>query len=231
MLEAKIPFKKVIPRLKEVEIFAPVGESYSYQNIVFSLIDPIIETATGHKYKDILRDSIFIPLEMGNASFDKENLIADSNYAVPHIRRKHKWIPYKIKDTYYSVAPAAGINASIHDMALWLHALIGGKPDIISPSIIEEVSKPVIRTPYERRRYNWKRCIKNAHYGMGWRIFDFNGNNLIYHSGGVRGYLAKIGFLPEYHTGIVVLMNSYFRNRFVYQFIDMYLNSIQKQLS
>jgi beta-lactamase class C len=231
LLEAKIPFEKIIPRLKEVEIFAPVGECYSYQNTIFSLISPIIESATKQSFQKLLLDTIFIPLGMNDASCDLENLLADSNFAVPHIKRKNSWLPVQIKDKYYSVTPAAGINASINDMALWLFALVAGRPDVIPLKIIEEVSKPVIHTPYTRGRYNWHNRIKSAYYGMGWRIFDYNGNQLVYHSGGVKGYLAKIGFLPKYRTGIVLLMNSTFRNDFIYQFIEMYLRAKQKQVS
>jgi beta-lactamase class C len=230
LLEAKVPFEKIIPKLKEVEIFAAVGECYSYQNTIFSLISPIIENATGYKFKDLLRDSIFIPLGMHNGSFDFDSLLADSNYAVPHTRKNNKWLPVKMKDKYYSVTPAAGINASIQDMALWLHAMVGKRPDVIPLPIINEVSKPMIRTPYTRRRYNWHNHIKSAYYGLGWRIFDYQGNQLVYHSGGVKGYLAKIGFLPEYQTGIVLLTNSSFKNDFIYQFINRYLNSRQKQV-
>jgi beta-lactamase class C len=231
LLDAKIPFKKIIPRLKEVHIFAPVGEYYSYQNTVFSLIDPIIESATGIAFQDLLKDSIFIPLGMRSASCDLAGLLADSNYAVPHVRRGSEWLANKMKGKYYSVTPAAGINASIHDMALWLHALAGKRSEVIPLAVIEEVTKPHIKTPFARRRYNWHNHVKSASYGLGWRILDYEGNKLVYHSGGVRGYLAKIGFLPEYHTGIVLLANSAFKNDFIWQFIDRYLNARHKQVS
>ena len=85
----------------------------------------------------------------------KNKLEYRNDRVYPHIKRNGKWIPTIIKETYYNVQPAAGINASVYDMALWLKGLLGGVPNIISLDIIEEVCKPIIKTPRERNRFNW----------------------------------------------------------------------------
>ncbi len=120
--------------------------------------------------------------------------------------------------------PAAGINASVYDMALWLKALLGGLPDVISSDIIEDVSTPLIKTPHEIRRFNRRNRLRSASYGLGWRIFDYAGVNMIYHSGGLHGYYTQLAFLPQHKIGRVVLQNAQFGNAFVYKFMDMYLN-------
>jgi beta-lactamase class C len=58
---------------------------------------------------------------------------------------------------------------------------------------------------------------------LGWRVFDYAGHKLVFHSGGLRGYLSEIAFLPEEKIGIVVLQNSVFDHPFVYEFVDRYL--------
>ena len=224
LIEANIPFKKIIRRLKEVSVVAPVGKSYGYQNTVYSLISEIIESATGKKYNDLLKQRLIKPLGMLNVSFSKSKLETTVDRAHPHIRRYGSWTPTIIRKTYYNVQPAAGINASVYDMALWLKALLGGLPEVISSDIIEDVSKPIIKTPREIRRFNWKNRLRSAYYGMGWRIFDYQGHNMIFHSGGLHGYHTQIAFLPKYKIGIVVLKNAQFGDAFVYKFMDMYLN-------
>ena len=46
-------------------------------------------------------------------------------------------------------------------------------------------------------------------YGMGWRIFQYNGNHtMIFHAGGLSGVRSRLGFLPEKDIGIVMLWNA-----------------------
>ncbi len=223
LIEDNLELEEITPQLREVPVNCAVGKCYAYQNAVYSLIAPIIATATGRTYEDLLVERIFKPLGMTYASLSKAGLLATNNYASPHVMRRSGWRVAEIKDTYYSVAPAAGVNASVHDMALWLRALVGGMPEILPPEVVEEVSVPLIVTPREKRRFNWNRRIRSAHYGMGWRIFDYSGHKMVYHSGGVRGYLSQVAFLPEEKIGIVVLQNSWNSSPFVYEFFDRYL--------
>jgi beta-lactamase class C len=107
-------------------------------------------------------------------------------------------------------------------MAYWMKALMGGAKDIIPQNVINEVSKPIISTPREKYRYNTDKQIKYAAYGLGWRIFDYDGYTMIFHSGGMRGYLSQLAFFPKHKMGIVVLQNARFGNNFLYKFIDQY---------
>lgn len=224
LVEDNLPLREMVPQLREVKITCATGECYTYQNLIYSLIEPVIATRTQRTYEDLLVEKIFAPLGMRDASLSKNEMLARGNFASPHIMRGGAWQATTLRDTYYNVAPAAGVNASIHDMALWLRALLGGMPEIIPPEVVQKVSAPVIDTPRERRRFNWNRRIRSAHYGLGWRIFDYAGHKMVYHSGGVRGYSAQIAFLPEEKIGIVVLQNSSSNNPLVYEFLERYLN-------
>jgi beta-lactamase class C len=110
-------------------------------------------------------------------------------------------------------------------MAQWLRALLGWKPSILPPVVIAEVSKPVIKTRRELRRYHWNGNARRAYYALGWRVFDYAGAKLVFHSGGLRGYAAQIAFMPEQNLGIVVLLNANIENIFVSAFLDMYFSS------
>ncbi|MGH7496049.1 MAG: serine hydrolase domain-containing protein [bacterium] len=223
MIEDNVEFERMAGYLKEAPITGPVGECYAYQNVAYSLIAPIIANATGRTYQELLTERIFRSLGMANASLSKAGLLASGNFASPHVMGKAQWLPAHIRDTYYSVLPAAGVNASVHDMALWLRALMGGMPEVISLQLVQEVSAPLVATPRERRRFNWNRRIRLAHYGLGWRVFDYAGHKLVFHSGGLHGYLSQIAFLPDEKIGIVVLQNSGFDHQFAYEFLDRYL--------
>ncbi|MDZ7359767.1 MAG: beta-lactamase family protein [candidate division KSB1 bacterium] len=227
LVEANLPFENIVAQLQSVPCVWPVGQNYNYQNVIFSLIGKIIQATAGADYETLMKARLFTPLKMTNASLTREALLANPNHASPHIRRRGEWRRTEVTPGYYAVAPAAGINASISDMVQWLRALLGGRPEIVSPKVIEEVSKPVIKTRRELRRYHLNGRVHHAYYGLGWRIFDYAGTKLVFHSGGVRGYVSQIAFLPEHDLGIVVLLNSNIENIFVSAFLDMYFSADQ----
>jgi len=222
LIEANLPFETIVKRLKEVNIHCEPGECYGYQNTVYSLISLIIKSATGKNYTDLLNERLFQPLGMLDASSNKNDMLESDNCASPHTRRRGLWQAADLRDTYYNVPPAAGINASIYDMAYWIKGLLGCSPEILSVEIVKEVSKPVISTPREKYRFNSNNRLKYAAYGLGWRVFDYSGRTMIYHSGGMRGYYTQLAFLPKYKIGIAVLQNALTHNDFLYKFVDMY---------
>lgn len=227
LLEEDLPLPEIIDKLNTVPVIAPVGKVYSYQNVIYSLISDIVEIATGKTYKDLVKERLFDPLGMQDASLGREPFMASTNRALPHVRRDLEWKTVEVKNAYYNVLPSAGVNASILDMAQWLRAMMGGLPYIISPQVIQTITTPIVKTPREGRYFRWHYQMKDAHYGMGWRIFEYAGMKLLYHGGWVEGYRAEIGFIPERKIGIVILLNcdGVMANYFLPTFFEMYLNS------
>jgi beta-lactamase class C len=79
---------------------------------------------------------------------------------------------------------------------------------VLPDSLLEVLHSPVIDTPTERMFSNWRRArVKKASYALGWRVYDYAGETLIFHAGAVKGYRSMIGFFPKYHAGVVVLWN------------------------
>ena len=226
-LEAGMPMDFLIRSLRDVPMSCQVGNCYSYQNVVYSLIGDVIQASSGVSYNRLLQERIFKPLGMRTASVSGTALMANDNRASPHVRSRWGWTPTRIKMEYYNALPAAGINASITDMAQWLGAVLGGMPDVIPPRVIAKVSEPQIRTRRERWRYAWWQRIRKAHYGMGWRIFKYTDETLVFHSGGLRGYRSQIAFLPEHGVGIVILINAQKDYGLVPLFLDMYLKQFR----
>ena len=225
LLDSNVPYERIIKEIDRANIVCEVGECFSYQNVIYSLIADILKSATGHDYELLLRLKIFWPLAMNQASLGWNGIKSSANKATPHIRYSRKWKPIKIRKTYYSVPPAAGVNASISDMAKWLRALLGGASSIISPNVMQEVSTPLIRTSKMKRYFRSWRNLKKAWYGLGWRVFDYAGTKIVHHGGYVRGYRAEMAFAPEEGIGMVILMNgaSRFANICVPTFFDLYL--------
>jgi beta-lactamase class C len=208
MLEADEPYELLVTRLSEVPMACPVGDCYGYQNIAFSLIGDVTYAVTGDFFYHAVETHIFHPLGMETATYGRDALESTKSWARPHRRAGKGWVPFVPKENYYHVPPAAGVNASIRDMEQWLIAQMGGKPNVLSPAVLDTLHTPLVATDRERTSTPWRRGrLLNAQYALGWRIYDYAGQTLVFHAGAVQGYRAMIAFFPKYRFGAVMLWN------------------------
>src|SRR5690606_328205 len=193
-LEANQPYPLLVAKLEEAPISCAPGDCYAYQNVAFSLIGDMVFAGTGSFYSYQVERRIFHPLGMYSATFGRDALEASARWARPHVRGRRGWVAVRPKETYYRIPPAAGVNASIRDLALWLQAQLGRRPDVISPAVLDSVQSELVETPFETRGSPWRReRLNSAHYGLGWRVFDYAGERMVYHAGAVQGYRAMLG--------------------------------------
>ena len=208
LLEQDEPYEVLVDRLKDVPMACPVGDCYGYQNIAFSLIGDVTYAMTGDFFYYEVEKQIFHPLGMDNATYGRDALESTQSWARPHHHAGRGWVPFVPNESYYHVPPAAGVNASIRDMEQWLIAQMGGRPDVLPPEILDELHAPLVSTDREMVSTPWRRGrLLNAQYALGWRIYDYAGQTLVFHAGAVQGYRAMIAFLPRYRFGAVMLWN------------------------
>lgn len=207
MLSSGVPYQELARRLDEVDMTCEVGDCYGYQNVAFSLIGDVIYAETGDFFYHLVDKRLFLPLGMTDATYGRDGLESSKSWARPHYHRGGNWVPFEPNENFY-VPPAAGVNASIRDMEQWLIAQMGGRPMVLPQQLLEVLHAPGIDTPSERLASPWRRArVKEAHYALGWRVYDYAGHTLIFHAGAVQGYRAEIGFFPEYHVGMVLMWN------------------------
>jgi beta-lactamase class C len=225
LVEADQDLYTIIERLDEVDISAPPGELYGYQNVMFSMLDPIARKATGIPYQVLLEEKIFNPLGMNDASAGPVDLEQNPNMAYPHVRTKKGYAPLHPHEGYYNVLPAAGVNASISDMGQWLLALLGYKPEWLPDTILNSISTPLIYTPLKWQYTRYWKPFRERYYSLGWRIYNYQGRRIIYHGGYIRGYRAEIAFCPSEDVGIAFMQNSpnNLASRCVPTFMDLFL--------
>jgi beta-lactamase class C len=208
LLEQDEPYQVLVDKLKEVPLACNVGDCYGYQNVTFSLIGDITYAVSGDFFYHQVEKRIFHPLGMATATYGKDALESSASWARPHMRRGSAWKPFEIKESYYHVPPAAGVNASIKDMTQWLIAQMGNRPEVLSPKVVETLHTPQIDTPSERHATPWRSArLRKAQYALGWRVYDYAGETLVFHAGAVHGYRSIIAFFPKYQFGAVMLWN------------------------
>ncbi len=155
-----------------------------------------------------------------------EDYFNAENIAKPHtyVEGKISIIPVQNID---NLAPCGSIGSSIKDLSHWVIAQIDsgrftGK-DIIPFKVLQRTRKPEsiqgrLKRPYNTGHFNL--------YGLGWGLTDYEGKEIISHTGGVNGFVTSVTLLPELNLGIVVLTNTdqnLFFQSLKWEIIDSYL--------
>lgn len=236
---------KITRRFAKLSPICPPGQCYGYQNVLYSMLQPVLEQVQSKPYDELLQTQIFTPLAMTDASVGFNAFQQTTNAAQPHILRiinpatakvgrtqpHYDWRRVPVRHDFYRVAPAAGINASISDMAKWLIANLGYAPEILSPTLLTQLTQPRISTAKDLRRKYWRQHLTAADYGYGWRLYQFEGIKLVYHSGWVAGFRADIAYAPELDLGFAMLINaeSNIINKLSASFWQLAINVSQSQ--
>ena len=208
-LEGNADYRTLTMKLASAPMKCAPGQCYAYQNVAFSLIGDVVFATTGQFFSETVARRIFKPLGMHDASYGLEGIQASARWARPHVRGGGGWVPLTPKPTYYRVAPAAGVNASISDMAQWLLAQTGHRPDVLPAPLLATLHAPLVDTPSEIRGAAWRRTrLSSAGYALGWRVYNYSGHDVVFHGGAVQGYRGAMALLPGQDLGVVLLWNS-----------------------
>jgi beta-lactamase class C len=179
------------------------GTCHTYQNLAFDTASEILGQATNRHYADLVSERLFLPLGMKSASFGMAGLTEAKEWARPHNGSQVR----TLKESYWRVPAAAGIESNIVDFAKWMQAAMGERPDVLSTTVLQMAQAPRVNTA---RLYGGelRQANSNAAYGLGWRSFDYAGHRLVGHSGAVDGYRTTLIFDTQSKTGVVAMWNS-----------------------
>ncbi len=208
LVEQKIPLAKIMESLPLANIVSSPGQLYAYQNVMFSLYDTIVAAKTGKNYSNMLNEKIFGPFSMNDASTGFSAFKDNNNKALPHTGSDKYFRVTSLNDRYYNTLPAAGVNASISDMANFLLALLNDSLGSWNKNVEEMIFTPQIESILARSYFSQWDPVESKEYGIGWRLVGYKGRKVAYHGGFVKGYRAEVALCKEENAGIVFLSNS-----------------------
>jgi len=209
LLEAGVAPLRILAEYSKVDPICRPGSCYSYQNSTFNMIATAIERSSGKAYADRVAERLLRPLGMLRSGFGRENLMSDADWARPHVRRNGKWRATEVREDYYLLPAAGGMNMTIRDLARWLEAQMGAAPAVLAPEVVRDITAERVATPAEAARQRGAiGRVDRAAYGLGWRRLSIRGQTVITHSGSVEGYYANITYIPDRRAGIAILANA-----------------------
>ena len=199
---------------------------YGYTNAGYAVAGKIIEKVSGLKWENYLKEKIFLPLNMNRTTALSTDYAKSVNIAKPHtfVNGNMSVLPFENID---NLAPCGSMGSSINELSHWLIAqLDSGKfdgHDVIPFKVLQRTRQPQsiqgrVRHPFNTGHFNL--------YGLGWGLMDYEGTEIIAHTGGVNGFVTSVTLLPEENLGVVVLTNTdqnAFFQMLKWEIIDAYL--------
>ncbi len=181
---------------------------WGYTNAGFAIAGECIEKISGMPWSDFVQKNFLTPLHMDRTLTSTLEISAASNAAKPYtiVDGKLEEIPYPKID---NLASAGSISSSISDMSHWILCLLdsgwyNGK-QVIPWNAIDRTRQP------ESIEGTIKYMGELAHfklYGLGWELQDYDGREIVSHTGGVNGFVTSVTLVPEEKDGIIVFTNS-----------------------
>ena len=230
---------EVVRRLRYLKPSGSFRDRYAYDNILYIVAGQLIETVSGQRWEDYVREHVLVPAGMTRATTDEAHRLADPNRAQPHARfggPVRGTGEQRLLDERDQLAPAsapAGLIAlSANDMAKWLtlqlaHGALLGGGRLFSEASSKEMWTPVtpepIATPVAAIAGT---APQFQAYALGWEVRDYHGAKILWHAGGLFGFTSIVVLIPEKQVGFAIEVNSEdIQPRFglMYELLDHYL--------
>lgn len=209
---SRLSRESLFKNIKNVNISDPPGKIYRYQNVIYSLLGLIVESATGASFSSVLEKEILKPLKIRNYTLCDEDYKNHINATKPHLLDKQNKV-YRTShcsSSYDNILPAGGIAMSANDAAKIIQALLGGRKPITKNIMVRLTSNRIeVCSKAKVCKHEICFCKKGltTYYGLGCRIVNMYGYDIIYHAGYLNGYSSIMAFIPAIGIGLVVFTN------------------------
>jgi len=204
--------KEIARRLRYLKPTTSFRTAYAYDNVLYSVAGEVIEAVSGQTWEDFVGTRILARVGMTGSSVRHSGAAAGGNVATPHapIEGRVKPVqPFASDNTN----PAGGINAGASDIAKWMivqldSGRLGEGPRLFSQRTARELWSIV--TPLRPGTPPPELAALRANfagYALGFFIRDYRGQKMVWHTGGLPGYVSRISLIPDQKLGIAVLTN------------------------
>jgi CubicO group peptidase (beta-lactamase class C family) len=176
--------EEAVRALKRAAITAPVGTTFQYFNLGYSVLAYLIEVSSGQPYADYIQEHILSPLEMNNSTADPESAQA---IAQGYSRLFGFAIPMSQPVPDYGIG-AGYIVSTADDLAKYAIRMMNYGDGLVSVTMGRKIFYP-----------------SRGDYGFGWFIVD--GGTRIFHGGANETFRTDVNLYPNQGRGLVLLVN------------------------
>ncbi len=177
--------------------FVP-GTEFAYSNTAYLLLGTILETVSGQRYEDLLRERVFVPFGMTSTShIDRKRVERDRAEGYTHEAPLEEGLRgIALTSTYLRHVPLlsqdppqadGGLLSTINDLEKWARAFLG--EGAIPRATLDALLRP------------------DGAYAFGWNVGERFERKRIWHTGVLPGMVSGFDLYPETRTVILWLGN------------------------
>ncbi|KAL8797080.1 MAG: hypothetical protein Q9182_007261 [Xanthomendoza sp. 2 TL-2023] len=201
--------RDLVRNLRHLPMTAELRIRFQYCNMMYMTLSYIIETLTGSWLGDVLWDRIWKPLNMTRTyfSFGQAQLAVENGAArltSGHVwnNQSQKYIPVAWMDIPL-VSGAGHVISNVLDYGKWLQFLMDQAPPLSKAGHMTLRHPRIVLddSPFPG-------FTGTSAYALGWDVQNYRGEPIISHEGGLPGFGAKIGYLPDRRYGIAMMGNT-----------------------
>lgn len=227
--------KEIIQNIAKNKPVYQFRDTWGYCNAGFVTAGEVLHAVTDTTWEDFIQHHFFSPLEMHRSSSSHSKIISDNNACKPYTMFQNNLLELEY-DNIDNIGPCASINSCVNDLSHWL---------LLQTNNGEYKGKQMIPTEviYDTRMP--RSIVGDGHsglftsqhfdlYGLGIEMNDYQGKEMIWHTGGADGFVTSVCFIPEENLGIAVLTNTdanYLFLAALYQIIEAYFDMPYRNLS
>jgi CubicO group peptidase (beta-lactamase class C family) len=201
-------------REETIEKFGALDPSYDfrtswgYTNAGYALASACIDEISGQDWKSYIDANIFTPLGMERSCLTAADMYKAENVAQPYVMKDGALVMVPFP-TLGGIEACGSIGSSVAEMNNWMiMQLQNGMFN--DEQVISEDAIRISRTPYAlvgKNRHPYNRSNFEA-YALGWEMIDYEGYEVVRHTGGVDGFVSSVTLVPQEGLGVVILTNT-----------------------
>ena len=205
--------KEIMRRLRFIKPAASFRSAYAYDNVLYLVAGEVIERVSGRTWEQFVQERILARVGMTASTVRHSDAAGNADVATTHAELNGA-MQVIAPMTSDNTNPAGGINAGARDIAKWLLVqLDSGKladgSRLVSARTAREIWTGVTPMGTGPAAAEIAPLAKQFNlYALGFQTNDFRGRRVLWHTGGLPGYLSFLAFIPESRVGVAVLTNN-----------------------
>ena len=202
--------KEVVYRLRYIKPATSFRSAYAYDNVLYQVAGELVEAVTGQTWEQFMATRVLAKVGM------TESNVSHADMSGPDVATPHAEVDGVVRPiapfTGESTNPAGGINSTADDMAKWMIVQLdsGRLRDgrLFAPATTRQLWRIVtpLTAPSPPAELSWTGANFRG-YALGINVTEYQGREMLVHTGGLPGYVSQVTMIPELRLGIAVLTN------------------------
>ena len=209
--------RELLERLHLQSMRHPFLQGFGYCTDAYTVAGELVCAIAGEPWEAYARQSIWLPLGMMRTNASCELSREEQNSAAPHAGRGSRLRPVAWAYEDWAATPAGGVNSTAADMAQWLLAWTATTPRLawLDNAAASWMLEPItaIGGAYDEAEFTSFLArgpdgIESPACSRGWYVHRYRGERIAYHCGGIHGFRAITGLIPDRRLGVAVMVNA-----------------------